>query len=164
MATLETQEERNRPEELNEMMFAKRGCCFWLPCFQSKTTVGSIVWWERIRTAENNNNEEKWWKKGFNALIKVREWSEIIAGPKWKTFIRRFNKNNRDRNGGGAERYGKYQYDPLSYSLNFDEGPGQNGKFDDDDLAFRDFSHRYASIPISAKSSMDLGKDGPTFS
>ncbi|OVA03722.1 hypothetical protein BVC80_1431g38 [Macleaya cordata] len=151
-------------QEMADMVFAKRGCCFWVPCLGSGSnsrseTVG-LVWWERIhhRTAENSS-EERWWTKGWNTLKKVREWSEIIAGPKWKTFIRRFNKN---KNGGGGGRSGKFQYDPFSYALNFDEGPGQNGLLDDD-FAYRDFSSRYAAIPISAKSSMDLGKDAPSF-
>lgn len=91
----------------------------------------------------------------MDAFKKVREWSELVAGPKWKTFIRRCSKNR--------PKPGKFQYDPLSYALNFDEGHGQNGNLEDEDRVFRDFSSRYASIPMSAKSSMDLGKDGPTF-
>jgi len=91
--------------------------------------------------------------------MKLREWSEIVAGPKWKTFIRRFN---RSKSGG---RQSKYQYDPLSYALNFDEGPGKNGNSEEDDeFRFRNFSARYATVPVSANSSMDLGKDGPNFS
>ncbi|OVA16291.1 hypothetical protein BVC80_8971g57 [Macleaya cordata] len=146
-------------EDMADMLFAKRGCCFWLPCFGSdrSQTVGS-VWWERIQTAEN---EDRWWTKGCKVLKKVREWSELVAGPKWKTFIRKFNKNTTKGLGGG--RHGKFNYDPLSYALNFDEGPGQNGFFYED-FGYPDFSSRYASIPVSAKSSMDLGKDGPSFS
>ncbi|CAK9162819.1 unnamed protein product [Ilex paraguariensis] len=131
-------------DEMQEIAFDKRGCCcFWIP---------STTLWERISTAEKE--ETNWWAKSVNALKKVREWSELVAGPKWKTFIRQFNKHR--------AKQGKFQYDPLSYSLNFDEGPGQNGHLEDDRV-FRDFSSRYASIPISAKSSMDLGKDGPSF-
>ncbi|XP_057984246.1 uncharacterized protein LOC131168656 [Malania oleifera] len=142
-------------DEMQDRVFAKRGCCFWIPCLCSdRAGVAGPDWWERIRTAEK---EETWWIRGWNAILKVREWSEIVAGPKWKTFIRRFNKKNRS-----GYRQGKFQYDPLSYSLNFDEGPGQNGILDED-VGRRDFSSRYASIPASAKTSMDFGKDGPTF-
>ncbi|KAF5958857.1 hypothetical protein HYC85_006082 [Camellia sinensis] len=49
---------------------------------------------------------------------------------------------------------GKLKYDPLSYSLNFD---------DDEDRIYCDFSSRDASIPVLAKSSMDLGTDAPSF-
>lgn len=100
-------------------------------------------------------NEDPWWRRGWK---KVREWSEIVAGPKWKTFIRRFNKNR-----SGCKQTGKFNYDEFSYHLNFDDGPGQNGHFDNDDILHRDFSSRYASVPASAKSSMDLGKDRPSF-
>lgn len=140
-------------DEMNKSFFAKRGCCSWIPCVGRSERASSAVgssWWERIRTAEMND-DDKWWVRSWRNF---REWSEIVAGPKWKTFIRRFNKNRFNRT--------KFQYDPLSYALNFDEGPGQNGHLDEDYLG-RDFSCRFASIPASAKSSMDFGKDAPVF-
>ncbi|XP_050221332.1 uncharacterized protein LOC126671592 [Mercurialis annua] len=125
-------------------------CCF---CFPS--TVGS-PWWQRFRSSSSNslhppddcsnNNSQKWWSKGVTALKKFREWSEIVAGPKWKTFIRRFNRTNKTRH------QGKFQYDPLSYSLNFDQGNSDDGYNHDDDYGgFRDFSTRYASVSASGK-------------
>ncbi|KAK6913143.1 hypothetical protein RJ641_022744 [Dillenia turbinata] len=147
--------------------FSKGGCCFWTPCLGSgrPSSAGGSFWWERISFADHNNansstidDDEKWWSIGLNALKKIREWSEIVAGPKWKTFIRRFRKSTGIV---GGKHGGKFQYDPLSYALNFDEG--QNGNLDDDNYVYRNFSSRYASIPASAKSSMDLGKDGPSF-
>lgn len=82
-------------------------------------------------------------------LKKIKEWSELVAGPKWKTFIRRFKKKR-------SSKQSRFKYDPASYSLNFDEGQGYK---EDDDLYLRDFSSRYAFVPGSSKSSMDLGKD-----
>ncbi|GMP30359.1 hypothetical protein CsSME_00005063 [Camellia sinensis var. sinensis] len=70
----------------------------------------------------------------FNYLY--GEWSEIIAGPRWKTFIRLFNKNN-----GHEEREIQIRSDRI----------------------YCDFSSRYASIPVLAKASMDLGTDAPSF-
>ncbi|XP_075651904.1 uncharacterized protein LOC142622337 [Castanea sativa] len=77
---------------------------------------------------------ESWWK---NKLNKVKQVTEVLAGPKWKTFVRKFsgfgiNKNKKDRN--------KFQYDPESYALNFDGG------FDseEDDLLLG-FSSRFAA-------------------
>ncbi|XP_058112221.1 uncharacterized protein LOC131255494 [Magnolia sinica] len=133
-----------------DLIFTKRRCCFCIPCFRSdraNSTIGSeSAFWKQSWTDEI---EGRWWK-GWNALKKVKEWSEIVAGPRWKTFIRRFNRK--------GSRCGKYQYDPLSYALNFDEGHGQNGHLEGEH-GYRDFSTRYAA----AKSSMDLGKDGPDF-
>jgi len=141
-------------DDLQERAFSSRGCCcFW--SFGSRESDN----WERISTSEEQQKTAGggWWDKGINALKKVREWSEIVAGPKWKTFIRRLNKTGRCKTR-------KFQYDPLSYALNFDDGgPGQNGQLHDDDQVFRDFSSRYAAIPLSSKGSMDLGKDAPSF-
>ncbi|OEL26431.1 hypothetical protein BAE44_0012550, partial [Dichanthelium oligosanthes] len=77
-----------------------------------------------------------------------------LAGPRWKTFIRRFRRNS-PRHGAGAAGGGKLTYDPLSYALNFDEGhAGGSGSPEGGDYAgYRDF----AAPPGSAKSSMDLG-------
>ena len=94
--------------------------------------------------------------------MKLREWSEIIAGPRWKTFIRRFNRNR-----SGSCRHAKYQYDPLSYALNFDEGGGQNRNFEDEeDGGFRNFSTRYAAVSGSVPDKADptdAGKDVAVF-
>ncbi|CAN4082476.1 unnamed protein product [Withania somnifera] len=138
----------DRNEELQDLEFTKRGCCFCFPSFRCERRV-----WERVSTSDQKE-EPHWWDNGLNAVMKVREWSELVAGPKWKTFIRRFNKNRSKGN--------KFNYDPLSYALNFDDGPGANDQSEDDRL-FRDFSSRFASIPVSGKSSMDLGKDPPSF-
>ncbi|KAK9119649.1 hypothetical protein Scep_017742 [Stephania cephalantha] len=158
MAIDEETETETETEAEMENQFGKRGCCFWVTCGGGGGGAAA-AWWERIRTADHHHHhhhheEERWWRRGWR---KVREWSEIAAGPKWKTFIRRFNNHAPNCNAKG-----KFHYDPLSYSLNFDHGAYQNGTLEED-LVFRDFSSRYAAIPISAKSSMDLGKDAPSF-
>lgn len=142
-------------DDMQEIMFAKRGCsiCSWMPCFSSSGPSPS--WWERVRSPEN---KERWWSRGW---MKVREWSEIVAGPKWKTFIRRFNNNNKNRIGNSYVRHGSFNYDPLSYALNFDDG--NSGGEDSHAYGYGGFSARFASVPASAKSSMDLGKDAPAF-
>ena len=140
------------PVEATTALFYSRSCCFCFPCFGShrSPTVG-VSWWEKVRTADSDGT---WWGRSLSSLKKVREWSELAAGPRWKTFIRRFN---RTRSGGA--RHGKFQYDPLSYALNFDEGPRQTGD-SDDDHGF-EFSARYASVSISSRTSMD--KDAVAF-
>ncbi|XP_010678734.2 uncharacterized protein LOC104894244 [Beta vulgaris subsp. vulgaris] len=146
-----------------ETFSSKARCCSFIPCFGSRPSPArsggfsgsssSPSMWERLQqTAEIEN---KWWAGPLKGLKKIREWSEIIAGPKWKTFIRRFNRGT-GKNGAAS---GKFQYDPLSYALNFDDGPGQNGNSEEDGY-FPDFSSRFASIPLSSRTSMDLGKNG----
>lgn len=154
--------EESNEEEATQMLFAKRRCCFCIPRFHSSnrsssSTVG-LNWWHKVRRTDDS--QEGLWARGLSAVKKLREWSEIVAGPKWKTFIRRFNRNK----SSGGNRQPKYQYDPLSYALNFDQGLNGNSEEEDDDYRFRNFSARYATVPISANSSMDLAKDGPNFS
>ncbi|PRQ17343.1 hypothetical protein RchiOBHm_Chr7g0193921 [Rosa chinensis] len=115
-------------------------CCFCIP--------SSSRWWDRVR------NDDGWWSRGKRAIYKVREWSEIVAGPKWKTFIRRFNRS-KSGGGSGGGRHGKFQYDPLSYALNFDEGPV--AEEEDESGGFRDFSARFA--PVKSSDPVQLGKD-----
>ena len=55
--------------------------------------------------------------------------------PKWKTFIRRL----RTCIGNEKKRRVTFQYDPVSYALNFDGGIAKEG-----DSACLDFAARYA--------------------
>ena len=150
-----TTESGEQYDEAAEMLPRRRGC-FCIPRFGSDRLPASSGprWWRRIRTVES---DEGWWARVISALKKAREWSEIAAGPRWKTFIRRLN---RSKSGGGSGKQRKFQYDPLSYSLNFDDGAGQNDHFDEE-YESRNFSSRFAVI--SATSSMELGKDTTVF-
>ncbi|GMN45844.1 hypothetical protein TIFTF001_015034 [Ficus carica] len=170
---------RDDPESLGEgrsnALLANTRCSFCFPCFgprRSSTAVG-LVWWERIGSVHGGG--EHWWSRGVRAFKKLREWSEIVAGPKWKTFIRRFNRNRSfcggggsGSGGGGGNRHGKFQYDPLSYSLNFDEGSGHNGNSEEDDYgAYRNFSTRYATfsgpVPVPAVAVEARRNDVPVY-
>nr|GMC67251.1 hypothetical protein DM860_005155 [Ipomoea batatas] len=131
-------EDADENDDFEELALRRGGCCLWFPCF-GRRPAGA---WERIPTSESH--KEDW--LGKSALKKVREWSELVAGPKWKTFIRRFNKHR--------SKPAKFQYDPVSYALNFDDGFEQSGNLP------RDFSSRYTSIPATAKSP---GKDASSF-
>ncbi|KAJ0231336.1 hypothetical protein HA466_0299980 [Hirschfeldia incana] len=138
------------PSQDPETRYVPR-CCSCFPTFRSRssTAVGySSSSWGRIRTVDDNHivdrgDDPPWWKR---AALKIREWSEIVAGPRWKTFIRRFNRD--PRRGRDWDAGEKFQYDPLSYSLNFD------GDDEEDEYVgvggFRSFSTRYASsVPVS---------------
>ncbi|MQL85866.1 hypothetical protein Taro_018389 [Colocasia esculenta] len=164
-------------------MFAQRGCCcFWVPYFGSASPSRAVTRrgggsWERIGGAAapsaapelSPSPGRPWWRR---AMMKVREWSEIVAGPRWKTFIRRFKRRQHRPHhhrrtssgvslfgggGTGGPRLGQFHYDPLSYARNFDEGSHGQGGDADGDFVYRNFSARYVLPPSSAKSSMDLG-------
>ncbi|KZV34729.1 hypothetical protein F511_00631 [Dorcoceras hygrometricum] len=143
-------------DEASETLFQKRRCCFCFHINSSASPAAGPAWWQKIRVSEIPAGDSLW-SRGVSLLKKIRELSEIVAGPRWKTFIRRFNRSSH-RSGSG--KHVNVQYDALSYAMNFDDGPGQNGHFEDDgeDGYFsRNFSSRYA------KGSMDLGKEGVTF-
>ncbi|KFK28014.1 hypothetical protein AALP_AA8G460300 [Arabis alpina] len=122
-------------------------CCSCFPSFRSRSsTAVGFSSWGRIRTVDDDNHhnddESRWW---IRAAFKIREWSEIVAGPRWKTFIRRFNRD--PRRGRDWDASEKFQYDPLSYSLNFDDDDEEDEYVGVGGL--RSFSTRYASVPIS---------------
>lgn len=141
-------------EATSNSLLRNTRCCFCFPCFNSgrgSSTVG-LAWWQKLRTTQiQSPHSNRWWLPAVSAFQKIREWSEIVAGPKWKTFIRRFNRN---RSGNSNHHQGKYQYDPLSYSLNFDES--RDFDHDDNSGGFRDFSSRYASSKPTTEGSRAL--------
>lgn len=134
-------------ETSNNSLFRNTRCCFCFPFRRGSSAVG-LAWWQRIQIQPPHSS--RWWLPAVSAFRRIREWSEIVAGPKWKTFIRRFNRN---RSGSTNHHHhchhGKYQYDPLSYSLNFDES--RDFRDDDDCGGFRHFSSRYASTKPDAE-------------
>lgn len=82
---------------------------------------------------------------------KIKEITEILAGPKWKNFIRRFSVNG----GVNKKRKSQFQYDAQSYKLNFDDGISKEG-----DAAFCDFSARYAAPVCMNKGEAGRGSAG----
>ncbi|KAK1436688.1 hypothetical protein QVD17_02470 [Tagetes erecta] len=129
----------------SEQLWVEHRCCFFIPYRCPKPRPSS----------PDHNQERTILSRGIVALKKLREWSEIVAGPRWKTFIRRFNRNKSfDR------QLSKFQYDPLGYALNFDEGALEHADSEtENEYMVRNFSARYASIPVASKTSIDRGKD-----
>ncbi|KAF8005972.1 hypothetical protein BT93_K0298 [Corymbia citriodora subsp. variegata] len=123
----------------------------------------SSSFWERIGSS---HFDRQWWAPGLRVLKKLREWSEVVAGPRWKTFIRRFSRSRSIGAAGGAHdqnRHGRFNYDPMSYALNFDEGPGHDPHLDDEDYfrRYRSFSIRHAPVPGAGNSAAgDVARKG----
>ncbi|KAG7023468.1 hypothetical protein SDJN02_14493, partial [Cucurbita argyrosperma subsp. argyrosperma] len=59
--------------------------------------------------------EESWMVR---KLKKLKEVSEMVGGPRWKNFIRKMGGLFRRK----KQRKNRFQYDPESYALNFDDG------------------------------------------
>ncbi|KAK3155252.1 hypothetical protein QOZ80_2BG0200820 [Eleusine coracana subsp. coracana] len=151
-------------DEAEAAFFARRGrrcCCFpWPASSSSHQRMGGAAAGGGGGGGGGGGEDDSWWQRAVDAVLKVREWSELVVGPKWKTFIRRFGRNGPPRphhhHFGGR----KLNYDALSYALNFDEGHGATPE--GDYSGYRDFSARFVAPPHSAKSSMDLGgRDAP---
>ena len=82
---------------------------------------------------QSGEHTETWWK---SKLEKLKEASEKLAGPKWKNFIRKMSGYCNKR----KTRNNKFQYDPYSYALNFDNAADKEG---DDLLQY--FPSRFAA-------------------
>ncbi|XP_018722509.2 uncharacterized protein LOC104418462 [Eucalyptus grandis] len=154
----------DEPDSMPEYPSSPSTCCFCIPASAPARRprrpravllgAGGIG-----RPPRGDGGDGGVWSRGLRALKKLREWSEIAAGPRWKTFIRRFNRK--------AHRQGRFNYDPLDYALNFDEGQGEDADEEGGEGGgggFRNFSARYAALPGGAKSApaparaVDLGR------
>nr|GMC61224.1 uncharacterized protein LOC109191783 [Ipomoea batatas] len=70
-------------------------------------------------------------------LKKLKEFSEVVAGPKWKNMVRKIGKYCNPKRGKTTA----FQYDAESYALNFADGmPEEEG-----DGLLRNFSTRFAA-------------------
>lgn len=57
-------------DDMHEAMFAKQGCCFFLPCLGSSQPSGPVgnLWWQRIKTVDKLEPDERWWISGWNKM------------------------------------------------------------------------------------------------
>ncbi|MED6113958.1 hypothetical protein PIB30_075632 [Stylosanthes scabra] len=100
-------------------------------CFQ----VFDLRRWREGRGLAEPNGES--WLRC--RLRKMKEVSEVIAGPKWKTFIRKLSVYGKKQ-----QRNNRFQYDEHSYALNFNSGVPS----EDEDMP-PSFSARF-SAPFAA--------------
>ncbi|KAK4394631.1 hypothetical protein Sango_1617400 [Sesamum angolense] len=114
MESREFSRQSSDPIIVDEALFQSRSrrCCCFFPCFDSpgnsspSPAVVGLTWWQKIRAVSETGSSNSLWARGVGALKKIREWSEIVAGPRWKTFIRRFNRNR-----SGGSRHVNFQYE-----------------------------------------------------
>lgn len=105
------------------------GCgCFRLFYSKNQSSQGDRI--NFLQQTGDHPHKERWLIK---KLKELKEFSELVAGPKWKNFIRKFSKKPKNT---------RFQYDPQSYALNFNDG-GCDDEEDDGFLA-RNFSTRFA--------------------
>ncbi|KAG6495344.1 uncharacterized protein LOC121990864 [Zingiber officinale] len=120
--------------------------------------------WQRIDAPAPGADDRSRWERVRVLAMKVREWSELVAGPRWKTFLRRFGRNPNRARAAPPPGTMRFAYDPLSYALNFDEGHGED--FDGDDggpqaVGYRGFSARLATSPEKSPAGVVAGLDAP---
>lgn len=105
-------------------------CCFYRS--DDKRSFVSLSWFQKVRRSNPGADpveadSQSWWRKSCNSVRRVGELSEFIvtdvgsccSGPKWKYFIRRFKADGKTIY---SSRPSRFQYDPPSYELNFDDG------------------------------------------
>ncbi|CAO2822556.1 unnamed protein product [Amaranthus hypochondriacus] len=97
--------------QATDVEFAEQGC----GCFSSTFSLFNTDI-DRVHLLPNRPEKKDSWV--VKQVKKLREVSELVAGPKWKNFIRKigvyFNNNNKIRK--------DLQYDSFNYTLNFDDG------------------------------------------
>ncbi|KAK7329991.1 hypothetical protein VNO77_24175 [Canavalia gladiata] len=123
--------EMEREEDLEGS--SSSGCGCGCGCFKGF----GLKWWrqghdeEDKRLLEQKGEGESWM---VEKLKKLKEVSEVIAGPKWKTFIRKISGY------GKKHQRNRFQYDEQSYALNFNSGAQS-----EDEFLPHSFSSRFAA-------------------
>ncbi|GMI88482.1 hypothetical protein HRI_002517500 [Hibiscus trionum] len=101
--------------------------------------IGQLCWWRRnshgyiMQAPAEGVRSESWLKRKAK---KLKEMSEVLAGPRWKNFIRRFSSYGINKKRRSMMM--QFQYDPQSYQLNFDQSREAGA-------GFPDFSARFAA-------------------
>ncbi|EPS71755.1 hypothetical protein M569_03007 [Genlisea aurea] len=76
----------------------------------------------------------------------LREYSEVVAGPKFKNLMRRMGRILKPRKQRSPEA--QFQYSPGSYALNF-SGEGDDWE-EEGGALMHNFSYRFAGAPAPA--------------
>nr|GMD78960.1 Cathepsin L-like [Ipomoea batatas] len=120
--------------------------CFRRFCFQSgEGTTRALIGGESGAAVR-----EPWWR---GKAKKMRELSEVVAGPRWKNLLRKIGRYCNPKLKGGYK--GQFIYDAQSYALNFDNGTAATAAEEDDGL-LRNFSSRYAAPAVGQQRKVGL--------
>ncbi|XP_075473851.1 uncharacterized protein LOC142504891 [Primulina tabacum] len=80
--------------------------------------------------------KESWVVEKFK---KLREFSEMVAGPKWKNLVRKIGKFCNPKKSNKETTDQQFRYSPQSYAMNF-----AGGEEDEDGQLLHSFSTRFA--------------------
>lgn len=140
-APIREEEREGNDQEFDDIASSSGYCC----CF-------GIGGWRKTNheskylLQETNNGHEQYKESWYvNKLKKLKEYSEVVAGPKWKNFVRKIGKYLKPKKSRTQS-----MYSPQSYALNFDDAEEQ-----EDDL-FASFSSRF-SAPLSGNQQKTAG-------
>ncbi|KAK8706700.1 hypothetical protein V6N13_057777 [Hibiscus sabdariffa] len=111
-------------QDFEDLISSSSGCG---GCFRG------LFRWRNGYLLQSEENREGWVKRKAK---KLQEMSEVLAGPKWKNFIRRFSIYGMNK----KRRSTTMQYDIQSYELNFDQGIPREA-----DAGFLGFSARFVA-------------------
>ena len=129
--------EREREREGADDYADGGGCgCFRRFCFGRDDGGSHSYLLQEIRGGGVHG--ETWVVAKFN---KLKQWSEVVAGPKWKNFIRKIGRHKK-------QAVPPFQYSPESYALNF---AGDQDHEEDGHLS-HSFSSRFAVVNDQHKS------------
>ncbi|XP_019182861.1 PREDICTED: uncharacterized protein LOC109177845 [Ipomoea nil] len=124
----------NSPIVDEEEAGSPTGCgCFRLLSFRSGEG--------NTRALIGGESAAVWWR---GKAKKVRELSEVVAGPRWKNLLRKMGRYCNPKLKGGYKA--QFIYDAQSYALNFDNGTAAAAAAEEEqgNGLFRNFSSRYA--------------------
>ncbi|KAL0751608.1 hypothetical protein Bca101_033611 [Brassica carinata] len=124
-------------DDMHEAMFAKQGCCFFLPCLGSSQPSGPVgnLWWQRIKTVDKLEPDERWWISGWNKMrgSGLKSWQAPSGRPS-----------------------------PAALAAVTSAAAEETamGHFEDE-FPYRDYSTRFTSpsLPVSTKCSIDFDND-----
>lgn len=109
--------------------------CFFCE-YDDEQSLVRLSWLQKVRRSNPrvdsmDRDSQNWWRNGWNSVRHAGDRLEPVIddagsccnGSKWKHIVRRLKSNGKTICGSKPSRF---QYDRLSYELNFDHGSGHD--------------------------------------